>query len=90
MKYKSLDIINKQMEIIEKYQASKEFLKNLEKSLDKNDADLRSGKISRENYVKNLEYFTSIDFVKDSLLESDMTDYKNQYIALEEQEEKEL
>lgn len=88
MKYKTLDIMTKQMEIVEKYRASKEFLKNLEKSLDKNDADLRSGKISREKYVENLEYFTSVDFAEDSLLESD-TEYKNQYIALKEQEEKE-
>lgn len=87
---KSLEVMEKQMQIVDKYQGSKEFLKKLEKSLDKNDADLRSGKISREKYVKNLEYFTSVDFAEDSLLESDNNEYKNQYIALEEQEEKEL
>lgn len=87
---KSLEVMEKQMQIVDKYQGSKEFLKKLEKSLDKNDEDLRSGKISREKYVKNLEYFTSVDFAEDSLLESDNNEYKNQYIALEEQEEKEL
>lgn len=86
--YQKNKVTAKQMQIIDKYEESDEYFNNVESALNKNDLDFRNGDISREEYAKNLDYIVSQDFSKNSLLEGDMIEYKNQYISLQNKQDK--